>query len=256
MEPPRQIFFYNAHGHGLSGEFHRPLKHLIEAQAGVSLPTLGGHGSSRIDNFRFNEFVSFKTAYSHVSGSWDNEHKSYTTLATATVEGLNILDVVTADRVVARLSSHHRPDEDEPHITLLGSKFDNLRIAGCEIRVELNHELFQRLDTYEAVRKEFETNPDFRKMVEDPLQTGQPQKPPSVCGGMLCTFVKQITTTCPGVKCQGHVFIIPKFGKVYLAEIVAEYRKRTLRMLRLEMGSPLAGTMIAAETVGDGHHIP
>jgi hypothetical protein len=256
MESTQKIFLYNAHAHGVSGEFHRPLKHLIEAQAGVSLPTIGGHGSSRVENFRFNEFVSFKATYSHVSGSWDEEHKSYTTLVTATVEGLNILDVVTADRVVARLSSHHRLDEDEPHIILLGSKFDNFRIAGCKVTVDLDHELFQRLDTFQAVRNEFETNAEFRKMAEDPFQTGQPQKLPPIQGVVLCTFVKQMTTTCPGVKRQGHAFIIPKFGKVYVAEVVAEHRKRTLRMLRLEMGSPLSGTMIAAETVGNGHHFP
>lgn len=256
MEPTNQIFLYNAHGHGLSGEIRRPLKHLIDAQASVSLPTIGGHGSSRVDNFRFNEMVSFSAAYAHVSGSWDDEHQSYTTLATSVVEGLNILDVVTADRVVARLSSHHRPDEVEPHIILLGSKFENLRIAGCPVNVELNNELFQRLDTFAAVRNEYESSADFRKMAEDPLLTGRPQSSLAIHGAVLCTFVKKMSTTCPGVDLQGHAFVVPKFGKVYVAEVIAEHRKRTLRMLRLELGSPVSGTMTAAETVGNGHHIP
>src|SRR5208282_4813183 len=95
---PKKTYHYNAHGHGLSGRFDRPVEQLIDVQAGSSLPTIGGHGSSRVDNFRFRELVSFRAAYSHVSGSRNDADGTYTTLVTSTVEGLNILDVVTADR--------------------------------------------------------------------------------------------------------------------------------------------------------------
>jgi hypothetical protein len=256
MESTHSIYIYNAHAHSLSGEFHRPLRQLIEVQAGASLPSIGGHGNSRTENFRFNELVSFESAYSHVSGSFDEANESHTTLVTATIEGLNILDVVTADRVVSRISSHHRVGEDETRIIFLGSKFENLQIAGCDAKVELNNELFVRLDTFEAIRKEIETNAEFAKMVGDPFQTGQSEKSPAVHGAVLCSFVKTMTTTCPGVKRQGHAFVIPKFGKVYVAEIIAKHSKRTLRMLRVEMGSPVSGTLIAAETVGNGHTWP
>ncbi len=48
-------FHYNAHGHGLSGQFHRPFQEMIEVQAGMSLPLIGGHGHSRAENFKFKE---------------------------------------------------------------------------------------------------------------------------------------------------------------------------------------------------------
>jgi hypothetical protein len=247
-----KVYHYNAHGHGLSGRFDRPVEHLIEVQAATSLPTTGGHGNSRVNNFQFEEFVSFKSAYSHVSGSQKREDGTYTTLATATVEGLNILDVVTADRIVARLAAQHPAKHDEPHIITLGSKFENLRIAGCPAEVELNDQLFLRLDTFEAIRKELASKGDFRKMTEDPFQTGQKQKVPDAQGVLLCSLVKDMKTTCPGVKRQGHAFVVPQFGKVFVAEMLAKHGTRTLTMLRLEMGSPVSGTNVVAEASVNG----
>ena len=40
--------------------------------------------------------------YTHVSGAHQADDGSHNTLVTSTVEGLNLLDVVTADRIVAR----------------------------------------------------------------------------------------------------------------------------------------------------------
>jgi len=248
-----KVYHYNAQGHGLSARFERPVQHLIEVQAASSLPTTGGHGNSRVDNFQFQEFVSFKAAYSHVSGSQKREDGTYTTLTTATVEGLNILDVVTADRIVARLASQHPTEDDEAHIVVLGSKFENLQIAGCSVDVELDHDFFLPLDTFEALRKELASNADFRKSAKDPYRTGHTQKvPPDPQGVFLCSLVKDMKTTCPGVKRQGHAFVVPQFGKVFLAEMLAKRGTRTLTMLRVEMGSPVSGTAVVGEAAING----
>jgi hypothetical protein len=252
----RKTYHYNAHGHGLSAQFERPVQRLIEVQAATSLPTTGGHGNSRVNKFKFEEFLAFEAAYSHVSGSQNKKDMSYTTLVTTTVEGLNILDVVTADRVVARLSSQHPAEHKEPHIVFWGSKFENLRIAGCPVEMELNHDLFLRLDTFEAIRKEFETDGEFRKMAEDPYQSGQPQKLTDAHGVLLCSLVKNMKTNCPGVKREGHAFVVPQFGKVFVGEILAKHGTRTLTMLRLEMGSPVSGGANIAEAIVNGNTWP
>jgi hypothetical protein len=252
----KKTYRYSAQGHGLSAQLDRPLEHLIEVQAASSLPTIGGHGSSRVNHFRFQEFVSFDSAYTHVSGSQKQEDGTYTTLVTATVESLNVLDVVTADRVVARLASQHPTEHDEPHVVFLGSKFENLRIAGCPVDAELNHDLFLRMDTFASIRKEFETNAEFRKMAEDPFQSGDLQKLPDAHGALLCSLVKDIKTTCPGVKRIGHCLVVPQFGKIFLAEVMARHATRTLTMLRLELGSPVSGTLTVTETVINGHTWP
>jgi hypothetical protein len=251
----KKTYRYSAHGHALSAQFVRPVQHMIEVQAGTALPTIGGHGNSRVDKFKFEEFVSFEAAYTHVSGSQNKADASYTTLATATVEGLNILDVITADRIVARLSSQHPAEHHEPQIILLGSKFENLRIAGCPVEMDMNHDLFLRLDTFAALRNELETNAGFRKMSEDPYQTGQAQKPADR-EVVLCSLVKDMRTTCPGVKRHGHVFVVPQFGRVFVGEVIAKHGTRTLTMLRLELGSPVAGNSSVAEVLVNGHTWP
>jgi hypothetical protein len=252
-------FYFHAGAHALSGFFTRPIQHLIEVQAATSLPTTGGAGSARVENFRLNEHVSFKAGYSHVSGSTKEEKEkiTHTTMATAVVEGLNILDVLTADRVVARLSSSFDPANEEARILVIGSRFENLRIAGHRVEVELHHELALRLDTFEAVRKEFATNPDFRRMAADPDGTGRLPESIAAHGVVRWSLVKEIEPAkCPGVVRYGRVLEVPEFGKIHLAEVLIEHGRKTLTMLRLELGSPNGGQITAVEANSNGRPIP
>ncbi|SRR5216683_3949936 len=254
--PAHRTYHYHANAHVLSAQFKRPVDHLIELQGATSLPTIGGHGNSRVENFRFKEFVTFGKGYSHVSGSKHESNDSHTTLVTSSVEDLNILDVVTADRVVARLASSHHLDHAEPRVTMVGTRFENLRIAGCPIDATLDLDLFERLLTFEDARKEFQSNADFRKMAEDPFHTGQPVKAPEIHGALLCSCVKEMKTTCPGVKRVGHAFIVPEFGKVFLGEVLFQHGRRTLTMIRLELGSPVSGTGTIVQATTNGQPYP
>ena len=62
---------------------------------------------------------------------------------TATIEGLNFLDVLTADRLVARISSYYLFEEEHSHYSFVGTQFDNLRIGGYPVELELNERLFR-----------------------------------------------------------------------------------------------------------------
>jgi hypothetical protein len=256
---PLRRFHYHGTAHAMSLQFHRPVDHLIEVQAATSLPTTGGHGNARVDNFRFKDLVSFKAGYSHVSGSEqkDGDKVFHTTLVTSVVEGLNLLDVVTADRIVARLSASYEFGEEEARILLLGTRFENLRILGCPVNVEFHHELFLKLDTFATIRKEFATNADLKKIAQDPFQSGHKQEAPEAHGVLLCSLVKEIQTNCPGVTRKGHHGLeIPKFGRIYLGEVLAEHSKRTVTMLRLELGSPVSAQGTVVQLSGNGHTWP
>jgi len=258
MPEIQRTYLYNAHGHALSAQFNRPLQHTIDVQAGMSLPTTGGYGFVRVTDFRFKGFLSLKSASTQVSGSFHAEDNSYTTMVSVEVEGLNIFDVLTADRVVARIASRHPMDElkTEPHIVLVGSHFENLRIAGCHVEVELDHDLFLRLDTFQRLRHELDINERFRKMALDPYHTGQLLPPPGACGMALCSLVKDMKVNCPGVERVGHVFTIREFGKIFLAEVVAEDSHRILTMIRFELGSPGGGSGTAGQGQSNGQSYP
>ncbi len=256
MDPSHKTYLYNAHGHALSGQIFRPFQHTIEVQAGMSLPTTGGYGSTRIENFRLKEVVSFKSAYTQVSGSFNDREKSHTTLVSSTIEGLNILDMVTADRVVAHVASRHPEGHEEPHITVLGSHFVNLRIAGCPTRIDLDHQLYLKVNTFQGLRKELDSNAEFRKMALDPYQTGKAYNSPDAHGMILCSLVKDMSVECAGVERRGHVFVVPEFGKIYVAELLAQHSQRTLTMLRLDLGSPTSGPILAAQARSNGQTYP
>ena len=256
--PQPTSFLYHASAFALSGHLQRPVEHLIEVQGATTLPTTGGHGSAHVENFRFDRAVSFKSGYTHVSGSEKREGNKtiHTTLSTSVVEGLNILDLVTADRIVARLASSFEPGSAESSILLLGSRFENLCVAGCKIDVELDHELAMRLDTFEAVRNEFKKNKEFRKMTGDPFGRGRMQDEVKAHGIICCSFVKELhMSKCPGIKHHGHnghVLVVPEFGAIYLAEVMLEHGRKTLTMLRVELGSPNGGGVTAAQATTNG----
>ncbi len=245
-------FHYHACAHAFSGRFTRPFDHLIDVQAASSLPVIGGHGNSRVENFQFREFVSFKKAYTHVSGGLQVDDNSNNTLVTATVEGLNIMDVLTADRVVARLYSKHPAGEPEGFVTMVGSKFENLKIAGCDIKVELDCELFENIRTFKEAQKAFENNAGFRKIASDPFHTGRELQPQGPNGAFVCSLVKEMNTICPCVTRDGHSFYVHGFGKIFLGEVMIVHGQRTLTMIRLELGSAVSGggTVGAATTNG------
>lgn len=254
-------FLYHGCAHALSGHLTRPIDHLIEVQAGITLPTTGGHGSARVENFRFNESVSFKAGYAQVSGSekfvqdGNKERCIHTTLATAVVEGLNILDVITVDRVVSRIASSYESGE-EPHSVVLGSRFENLHIAGCKIDVELHHDLALKLDTFEAARNEFANSADFRKMAESPFDAWKLPKKIEPHGVICCSLVKELQPAkCPGIKRlghYGHVLVVPEFGKIHLAELILTHGTKVLTMIRVELGSPNGGGFVAGQSGTNG----
>ncbi len=272
-------FHYHASAHALSGELTRPVQRVIEVQAGISLPSTGGVGSSHVETFRVDEVVSFRRGYSHVAGSVKKENGKtiHTTHATATVEGLNILDVVTADRIVARLSSSFEepppkvPGPTEGKVLLVGSKFENLRIAGYPVDVELDHEVFLELGTFAAVRDSWKTKGSkLRQLADEMLKAVKvadkilPEQLESH-GSLFCSIVKEVhfkepgfckpegKFTHPGVQRIGrHAYHVVDFGDVFLGEVLCQHGRKTLTMLRVELGSPNGGGFIAAEATSNG----
>ncbi len=108
-------FHFHAEGHALSGEFRHPLWSVIQAQASASLSTIGGHATAQVENFHHQDFVCFKSADTHISGK-RRRNDTFVTHASTVVKGLNILGMVTADRIVSRLTSVHSPKDPEGHI--------------------------------------------------------------------------------------------------------------------------------------------
>src|SRR5260370_3471100 len=100
MSPkPRIPFHFHAEGHALSGEFRHPGRSLIEAQASVSLPTIGGHARAHVYHYFHSDFVSFRTAHTQESCIWVDEETVFTTASTI-IEYFNITQGDTSDLIL------------------------------------------------------------------------------------------------------------------------------------------------------------
>jgi hypothetical protein len=141
MAPSPTSHYFHAEAHALAGALKLPFMQGIKKQAFVKLEgqladlpeeerAQRNYFSQHAKNFRLEGIISYAAAHTQVAGHSSDKHDGASvTLATSVVEDLNVLNVVTADRVVAQISTTHIPGEPSPHVTFLGTHFENLRIA-------------------------------------------------------------------------------------------------------------------------------
>jgi len=247
MAPLHRIpFHFHAEGHAFSGEFRHPLWTLIPAQASAALSTIGGQSSEKVQNFHFQDFVCFKSAHTHLSGKRRGRDETFVTHASTVVKGLNILDVVTVDRIVSRLTSIHNLDEPEGHIIADDSRFEGLKIKGQDVKVTLRHDLLVKCKTFA----------DLTKGIAGDKKSGKIAVLGEKRQVAICSLVEKIETRLGGVDPRQHVIELKDFGKIFLAEVFAYPGTKTLAMLRLELGSPHVADVTAAVTQTNGQPVP
>ena len=263
-------FLYHAHGVGLGGHIMRPFCDVIEAQGATALPIVGGYASSHIDGYRFRDILSVRSVRIHAVGT-EGPKGSFNTSVSVRVEGLNILDVITADSLTARLSSLHEPNKPQPRITAVGSDFGDLRIGGKPIKVVVDHDLFSKERTH-ADFKDCVTRKETRETRSQQFLWGQHDPHPKSYGGaappwqdpgwpeskglVLCSLVKSVDAKDAGCESQGYTIHIPMVGTLFLGEVIVSEYARRLTMVRLEMGSPVEGRLEAASGEVDGATYP
>lgn len=271
---------YHANAHILAGHLQLPLEQPIQPQEMATLSEDGGYLSQHSVRYNVEGVIAFRKAYTQVAGHRDvKPGHGWTTVATSVIERLNILEVVTADRVVAQISTEHPLEGYVPIVTFLGTRFENLRIAGHHVKVDLDPFLLgdkpendgaygadagfqQRVKAqYEKLRSH-QNLPDeiARRYNRHPSSLG-PEEP------IECSLVNHTEGSFPG-RCFGHVIDIPHFGKLYLATLRllhSDYQAQTktpkktlleLNMIEARMGCIAHGKVVAASTVVNGQSQP
>src|SRR5690349_16181307 len=126
-EPVKRHHTYFAEASALHGSLKLPFVQDFCAPTFVKLNQEGGYVSQHTENFRLGGVVSFRSAYTQVAGNLDTvkpDH-GWNTLTTSVIEGLNVMDVLTADRIVAQISTDHPPVGYIPTVTFLGTRIEN-----------------------------------------------------------------------------------------------------------------------------------
>jgi len=173
-----------------------------------------------------------------------------TTRGLAAVNGLNVLDMVRADEVMAYISTEH-PGE-EPHVPRVDfgtTNFTGLRIGDSILNIHLDLKLLS-----DGNGDRFPKRPHvFDKAVWKKVG----QKFDDEKGFLQCSLVEQIEVIrgkLPGKLIEPNIIEIQDFGRVHLAELLISCNSYELIMIRLELGCTNEGsaTMSATKVNGQG----
>jgi hypothetical protein len=251
---------YHAEATVLHGDLYHPLVQEIKPQTNVKLSENGGYLSEHAEPYRLEGVISFKKAYTQVAGSRDpKDGHGWSTLSTSVIEELNVLEVVTADRVVAQIAADHPLEGYVPKVHFLGTRFENLRIAGHPVEIDIYSDpsflgdkpendgaytrhpgLLDRLEQqFERIRKSDNVPDEIVRRYSGVSSTSDDIEM------IECSLVNHAKGPYPGCS-FGHVIDVPGFGKIHLAVLRVEHSdwhngvpKKTLfdlTMIELDMG--------------------
>jgi hypothetical protein len=247
---------YHAEAHILSGELEHPIQQPLEEYGHVALEHTRRESliTRKVGETNIEGLISFKSGHTRVVGTQvkqktdilGNDHAGWVTLSTAVLEGYNVVDVVTADRVVAQISTEHPMTHGHvPRVTFLGTRFENLQIGGYPVKVELDlgicgnkpeddRSYLEDLEFLDRIENQIDSILGM-KGLPDRLEKTYRAEREYVCdlkerakgqakGGqngysrLRCSLVKSIGEI-PGIKTFGNVIVVPNFGTVALAEV-------------------------------------
>lgn len=284
---------YHAKALGISGKIQRPIKEDIEDQARVSLDDRrGGHFERFVEEMSLEGFVTFKRAESRVSGHRNPKNNGWVTLATSIVEGLNVFEIITVDRVVSQLSTDHPyVNGHVPEVTFVGTQFVDMKIGGFPVTPKMNLGIFPKkphgdesyFDNGEfltGIQKQTKSVIDSSDVPSE-IKQQYDEKYKYVTGlieglGKPCDHLRKITFSVvdgivgevpiPGFRPFGHILQVPGFGAVSLGEVtvtekIHDPKERPdmyieMTLIHMNLGCVGHGTVQAATVATNGHHVP
>jgi hypothetical protein len=272
-----KVFYFHADANSLGGFIDEPFR-IIPSQASVSLPSVGGAASTRAHDFRFEDVITCRSTYTHVAGRAVQQNGPWTARVTAVVEGLDILGVVTAERLVSRIFVEHPADGGSPSVSFAGSYFHNLRLYGEDIKLSFNPKL---LPVHESSKDVYNEDESFTPEIEWPVLWDVAQKQSNGLrdtsgvpgwaldrygwlssrkdagdeGYAICSLVDRVETATPG-QSYGHFIEVPDVGRFFLGEAMVLPQAIQLTMIRAELGCKTKGHASAATSRTNGVSYP
>jgi len=266
----KKTFYYHADANSLGGFIEKPFPRIVPSQASASLPPVGGQVTSRTEAFNFEEIVSCRSAYTRVAGSQIAQGGPWAMTITSVVEDLNILEVITADRLVAQVSFVYETDGSYL-VSLAGSRYEGLRLGGCDASPTLNPSLLcgpnPQLTLAVLRQTGREQAGKMIRSVEADQKRGDLQwvidrfgwmaadRDPEEDACVLCSLVDGVDPGIPGTA-FGHAVELPDFGRIFLGELLVCRSSIQVTLIRAELGCAQSGTISAACAAGIGSTVP
>jgi len=272
---------YHAEAKILEGNLTLPLSQIVYPVGHTQhVGQAPGYKALRSGEYRIEGVVSVAAHSCHVAGNPNPKPEGgWSTLSTTVIEGLNILEVVTADRVVGQIMTEHPAEGYVPKISFLGTRFENLRIAGRPLELDLDLEILGAPPKNDgAYTKESgvvsRVSGQYKRILGHKQVTDEVSQRFKQLSGKLgkgdeleCSLINQVGGSFPGLS-FGHVIHIPMVGTITLAKLSVVHedvqakggtpKKTTVRLTMLEckFGCAIAGTMDLGGPGNNGSSVP
>lgn len=281
MDRPR--FIYRGNAVGAAGHIEKPDDTILWVQGASSLPVIGGYARSAGERVNFPEYLTVENTKTETNGAYSEREKAFRTIATSSVQRVNITKRLQVDLLEATLISSHPVDGREPTIVPGGTVIKNMRIDGYPVNVKIDIEFFTKYCTMSSLSKAYADDDAFFKRYGKRFWSRDPQSPPppvtpppakaakgpsgkdaskqaapgkrqipTVAGYVLCSVVHEVQTDHPKITVDGHVLTLPGFGRIFLGELLVTGVSRRLTLLRAKLGSPVTGDIACAEVENNG----
>jgi len=246
----RRIHYFHANATAVGGYIERPFVKNIPVQSPTSLSPSGGADEAATTDFQFEKIIAAHATRSRVEGSYLAGLP--TTRAMAAVEGLNVLDTIRADELVAYISTEHpAEDPDVPRVDLSRTVINGLRIGEAILRVHLDLKILGGDDG-----KRFPKQP---YLFDKSLWKGAGKRFDPDKGALVCTLVEKIEVVRGKLAAKivdTNIIEIPNIGRMHLAEFLVSGNSYELIMMRLELGCPVVGSTSASASKVNGVGYP
>jgi hypothetical protein len=232
-------FLYNANSLAIGGRITRPFDEHIDLPAASVLPITGGKISGSTGPYRLDDrttgalVLAFDSAETSVEGAEDTSGNC-STRVTARIRGLNVRDRLKAEEVFFQLRLGHDRTSRRTAFDTEGSRYVNLTIDGKPFPVAIQHARSRDASDYETFKK----------------NCGRPES----AGKIVHTLADHsaLKDEDEGFGCH----YVPDFGRIYFAEWTAAPHTQSLTMMRIELGSPVAGKLAIGGGTGNGSFFP
>ena len=238
---------YHATAVLIRGHLERPIDQAIEPLGAISLDgQMDCHFARRSENVSIEGLISFTRGDTRVSGARSLKDNGWVTLATSILDGLNVFEIITADRLVSQVSTDHPyKDGHFPRVTFVGTQFQNFRVGGFPAELKLNlgicgdnagdkshfkdpkflrgvEEQTEKIAGARGLPKELKDEYDERLAYIKTLTGASNAGDEGGHKPITCSLVQSINVgeiPIPGVQSFGNLLVIPEFGTVRLGEI-------------------------------------
>lgn len=238
--------YFHANASAIGGYIERPFVKNIPVQSPSSLSPSGGADEAATTAFQFEKIISAHATRSRVEGSYLAGLP--VTRAMAAVEGLNVLDTIRADELVAYISTEHpAEDPDVPRVDLSRTVINGLRVGEAILKVHLDTKILSSDDSKRFPKRPYLFEKSLWKRADKKFD---PDK-----GFLACTLVEKIEVVRGKLAAKivdTNILEIPNIGRMHLAEFLVSGNSYELIMMRLELGCPVVGNSSAGATKVNG----